>query len=686
MGVDGVIMKWRLNLFLVILLVLPLASGEVVLYNSSEPGNFIVKEDGSLSDEPPPANSLPPDAGTNVSGGEYSALSESDDSDYTLAVNDDDESYTYANVTISETFISQLNWTVEAALTDDGEGSDEVIYFYAWNHSASQWFDCSFNVTSSSDTTQSCILSSVASDFVNDNDETYFMAYGSDPNDVGSLTPTMRLDFLGLAVTPDSAANFSVNTTGGDLLHITNFTANITVMDDVGLSNGTIYSNASGVWQAEYTMNLSGTVDYLTASINISSNKSELVCWNASAVDTAGNENQSGLSCFTVGNTVPKTPSGLMPFDDSSFGTEQITFNFSSVDNDPGDSITYFLFLNESTNPDTLYYSGTDENFTTDLLNGTYYWTVIASDGGDNSTNSTPYVFTIDTTIPGVTLIDVNNTFFNHSTINLTFQVDDTDMINNCSLWTNTTGSWALNQTNFSTPTGQQLNFEINQSDGVYLWNVQCFDSGDTGAFASNNFTFTIDTVEPLITINQPTGTKSSRTSISASFSVTDINADNCSYWITLGGNLQNDPGNVSLGCDATTATFDVGLDGDFVFNLLANDSAGNSVLQTSAFTVDTSGDAGTGGGGGSTTTVVTGNATNVCGNRICEEAAPPQGNSENSFNCAIDCPKPGFQSLFSGGFLKDNAIAQIAIFGLLTALLLLGVNRTEKKRKRVAA
>jgi hypothetical protein len=173
-----------------------------------------------------------------------------------------------------------------------------------------------------------------------------------------------------------------------------------------------------------------------------------------------------------------------------------------------------------------------------------------------------------------------------------------------CELWGNFTGIFSLNQTDSSPISGSANIFNLNLNDGTYLWNIRCVDDVGNSAFNGNK-TFYVDTIIPSVSLMQPTGTKTSRT-VSASWSVSDASPVNCLYNVYRGENLE--VGNTSVDCSANSASFDVTVDANFVFNFYVNDSAGNFNSANLIFSVDTStivipssgGSSGGGGGGGS--------------------------------------------------------------------------------------
>jgi len=83
-------------------------------------------------------------------------------------------------------------------------------------------------------------------------------------------------------------------------------------------------------------------------------------------------------------------------------------------------------------------------------------------------------------------------------TIEFGFTPTDDSGFSNCSLWTNETGTFSLVETN-STPI---VNGSINTithsftKDGTYIWNVKCFDDTGLSAFAPQNYTLTIDSIQ----------------------------------------------------------------------------------------------------------------------------------------------------------------------------------------------
>ncbi|RME53525.1 DUF2341 domain-containing protein [Candidatus Woesearchaeota archaeon] len=153
----------------------------------------------------------------------------------------------------------------------------------------------------------------------------------------------------------------------------------------------------------------------------------------------------------------------------------------------------------------------------------------------------------------------------------------------NITLYHNITGSWQANQTQTfsgSSDTNVSATFTLtNLTEGVYIWNCFAVNNESNSSFATNNYTFIVDTTFPVITIHTPQGlVKDSTPTINASFSET-VNA-----WYSVNGGT-----NKTL-CTACTDGFvfeDVEAEGSYTLTVYANDTAGNLASNTSSFTVD---------------------------------------------------------------------------------------------------
>ncbi len=112
---------------------------------------------------------------------------------------------------------------------------------------------------------------------------------------------------------------------------------------------------------------------------------------------------------------------------------------------------------------------------------------------------NTPSV-TINNPLSGVGLRNLNTTLFQYTPI-------DTSNPSNCWFYINFSGTFAINQTNVSYKSGTQISVNLSTNagnhtarsiaDGNYIWNAVCNDTAGNRAWAGENRTFLLDTVDP---------------------------------------------------------------------------------------------------------------------------------------------------------------------------------------------
>jgi hypothetical protein len=234
--------------------------------------------------------------------------------------------------------------------------------------------------------------------------------------------------------------------------------------------------------------------------------------------------------------------------------------------------------------------------------NGNYILNIYANDSfGLVSSDSVN--FSVQVGSPTIVLSSPIDSYLNNPAVIFSYAPTDIDL-QVCELWVNFDGEFKLNQTDNSPDNGIENTFNLNLSDGTYLWNIRCNDSAGNYAFNGNK-TFYVDTINPSVSLTQPTGAKTSRI-VSASWSVSDANLNSCWYNVYRGASLEL--ANTSVNCSLNNANFDVTVDANFVFNFYVNDSAGNSNSAGLSFSVSTStpvipsSGGSSGGGGGSVT------------------------------------------------------------------------------------
>jgi len=289
----------------------------------------------------------------------------------------------------------------------------------------------------------------------------------------------------------------------------------------------------------------------------------------------------------------------IHPQDGASYGyNESLSLNFSVSDSENNiDSCWYNINTG-----DNITLAGC-ANTTIDVPEGSNTLIIYANDTQGEETSDSAS-FSVDVGAPTIVLHFPINVYFNSGN-NIQFNYTPTDIdLGSCELWGDFTGSFMLNQTDNSPTSGSVNTFTLNLSEGAYLWNIKCNDSIGNSA-TNGNKTFYVDTINPSLSLTEPTGSKTSRT-ITASWSVSDASPISCLYNVYQGASLEIT--NTSVDCSLNTTSFDVSADADFIFNFYVNDSAGNSNSTSLNFSVDTStppsspsssGSSSGGGGGG---------------------------------------------------------------------------------------
>ncbi|MEK6837733.1 MAG: hypothetical protein AABX69_03720, partial [Nanoarchaeota archaeon] len=133
--------------------------------------------------------------------------------------------------------------------------------------------------------------------------------------------------------------------------------------------------------------------------------------------------------------------------------------------------------------------------------NGTYVWNTYCSqttNATNNAWAAANWTFTVANNVTTViSLVNVtlsspaNGATVNTSPVNFTYNLRGAGSAN-CSLYTNTTSSWLLNQTSNNIGNGSRSFSSSNIANGNYIWNVNCINSTNSAYedWGDSNFTF----------------------------------------------------------------------------------------------------------------------------------------------------------------------------------------------------
>jgi len=305
---------------------------------------------------------------------------------------------------------------------------------------------------------------------------THFTIIDVTPPTVIILTPTNGNNY-----SQGSDVSITVNVTDPYFDNMGTVTANITwdaTYEEVPL----IFNLTTGLWEDTFT----NTTSVDTYNLTII------------ATDNDNNINDSETTSFTIQDTTPPTfnESTIEPSGDIINQTENITFVACVSENS---TLTVDVVWDTTSELVNLVYNGTpwcyEYVWTNTTWPGQYNITFNATDPYNNS-NTTPTNFTVvDVTYPTVNLNNPTDIQLFISTNNITFDVSATDnyALNNCTLWTNISGTWQENETKTFTGVSDSETWNLNNLDnGSYNWNAYCCDSSNNCAWETSNYTFTI--------------------------------------------------------------------------------------------------------------------------------------------------------------------------------------------------
>ncbi len=125
-----------------------------------------------------------------------------------------------------------------------------------------------------------------------------------------------------------------------------------------------------------------------------------------------------------------------------------------------------------------------------------------------------------------------NGIYTSNNSLNFTCNVTDNSQLSNVSLYGNFNGTWEINQTENLTGTINESSWNIQLSEGSYIWNCKACDTNNECEFAERNFSVTVDTTKPVFSgLNYSSIVELGHSQL-VSINITDDNLDivNISY------------------------------------------------------------------------------------------------------------------------------------------------------------
>jgi len=302
----------------------------------------------------------------------------------------------------------------------------------------------------------------------------------------------------------------------------------------LGISQVNFISNLNSTL-INFTVTCSGSSTTKLCVINFTNIKAGAYQYQWLANDTSGFSNSTPITNYSV----LKAPTSIRLFLNGTESNKTYSINdlanFTAIINITGKTVNMTSNVTGFNNASNL--TRIEINLSLNIL-GTFNLTA-RFDGDENYTSSRQTrFFTVNTSAPTVTLNSpINN--FNSSSSSITFNCSATDNLGlvNITLYGNWSSVWKANETKNLNGTSNSTTFSKTITpDDTYDWNCEAFDNESNSAFASGNYTFTVDTVPPTVQLESPANNtlEQSNNTIVFSYNASDTisNVANCSLYI----------------------------------------------------------------------------------------------------------------------------------------------------------
>jgi|GEM_PF-4043006 len=300
--------------------------------------------------------------------------------------------------------------------------------------------------------------------------------------------------------------------------------------------------------------------------------------WNIRCNDTASNR-QFALQNFTfVNDLTPPTIRLLYPANNSvQLDTNNMVFSINATDT--WSNITTCKLVINNITRQTVFdvQNNIAYNFTEFVQNGNYSWYANCTDTWGQVGRSGLNNLTMNVTDTNAPLILLNSpspaAFFATTNLTVNYTPQDSTGLTNCSLWID--DIW--NQTDTDVENLIPHNFTIiNSTEELHNWSIRCYDNGTGLNYGiSDTRNFTIDLTDPTITLVAPLGTSQSTSDVTFTYIPVDINLDTCILYGNWSGTFTADLINDTVSSGLETTLNKTLPDGNFLWNIYCNDSAG---------------------------------------------------------------------------------------------------------------
>ncbi len=322
--------------------------------------------------------------------------------------------------------------------------------------------------------------------------------------------------------------------------------------------------------------------------------------------DTLGYTNLNPASIYGIlqdNDTTPPAVNLIAPLSGTISNVSSVTFSFNTTD-DASTTMNCSMYIDGILNQtNTSVQNGTTTVFplVSGIPDGFYRWNVTCTDQSNNLGVSAARNFTVDTTVPSVTLNSPYNlSLLNSSSVSFNFTAtDNLAQKMSCLLFLDN----VPNQTNSSVNNNTATVFNVSGiSDGNHTWYVNCTDNAGN-ANTSETRSFNSSSVLPNIALNSPANgasyTSSTPITVNLIFTATDAMSPTMNCSLYLDGLLNYTNASVVSGSPDQISVLTAL--GSYAWNVTCRDIFNNTNSSaTYGFTISSGGGGGGGGGGGS--------------------------------------------------------------------------------------
>ncbi|MBI3027268.1 VCBS repeat-containing protein [Candidatus Woesearchaeota archaeon] len=315
-----------------------------------------------------------------------------------------------------------------------------------------------------------------------------------------------------------------------------------------------------------------------------------------------GGDGRVRVDGLREGNTSVEGVRGV--YNGSTFVGPSITnVNFSHVAGRANVSSTVEVVILDKSSRTSKFNASVDSNgdFIVEVqhFSGLNYITVIQNvSSGLFSVMSSAAAVTFNAPIPpnvSNLTYPANASVISYIPIPFNFTVHDNQNVTNCTLWTNSTGTWKSNSTIFPTTNESTTwNITVPQPDGIFIWNVQCYDNSTPQQFDwfEHNYTITVDSQAPVVTLDSPANNSlDTDLNVSLKCSASDqVDVRNISIYTNSTGTFLENQSAIFSGSSENSVSyiFNISLSNEnvFVWNCLAFGNINTSAFAANNFTV----------------------------------------------------------------------------------------------------